>query len=116
VLQTGERTSKRLCAVLTDKTNDVLSDRRLSARKPDLRDAALDEERSEPDNFIVGQYMRLGRETDALLGHAVEATEIAALRERDSQVVVSPCKGVDESGREGAHGIYGSNLGLICCL
>ena len=38
----------------------------------------------------------LGREVDAVLGHAVLAAEVAPLRQRDPQVVVVPPEGVGQ--------------------
>lgn len=80
----------------TNNVHDALPNRRLSSCEADLCDAALDEQRRQPDHLVVGEDVALGRELDAFLGHAVEASEVAALGEGDPKVVVLPGERVDE--------------------
>ena len=77
-----------------DEVGQVAPDERLAARDPELLDALGDERAGEPDDLLEGQDLvpRQEREVPAvdLLGHAVGAPEVAAVGDRDPQVVETP--------------------------
>ena len=54
----------------------------------------------QPQDLLGGQELLVGRQWHALLGHTVEAPQIAALRQRDPEVGVLP-----PAGRQDAQAI-----------
>ena len=67
-----------------------------------------------PDDLVEGEEVRVGEEGHPLLGHAVDAAQVAAVGDRDAQVVVDPAVG-DRPGdrrwawrRDDAPGLAGS--------
>ena len=73
----------------------------LAAGESDLGDALGDEDGGEHDNLRGGEELVVGGERHALLGHAVDAAEVAPLRDRDAQVVMLAVEGVCEEVGEG---------------
>ena len=87
---------------------DVLADCGLATRQADLAHTLMHKELAEVED-LGGRELRLGRrEVDALLRHAVQTSQVAALGDGDAQVVVLAGKGIREEvgeGRGGADGI-----------
>lgn len=71
-----------------DDVYQILPDRRLAARQPNLLHALPDEESRDVNDLIGGQQMLLWGQRDALGGHAVIAAQVALLRQRYPQVRV----------------------------
>ncbi|KAG0777317.1 hypothetical protein G6F22_011955 [Rhizopus arrhizus] len=67
---------------------------RLAARQPDLADAQAHEQAHQPGHFVMAQPVGRGFEALEILGQAVAATQVAAVRDRDAQVVDPASKAV----------------------
>ena len=61
------------------QAHDVLAHQGLSPRQPQLAHAMADEGAAQPVQFLQRQDLRLGQE-DHVLGHAIDAAEIAPVR------------------------------------
>ena len=68
-----------------EEGHDALAHQRLAAGDPELLDAEADEGRAEPVELLERQQLGLGQELH-VLGHAVDAAEVAAVGHRDAQV------------------------------
>src|SRR5262249_19225651 len=66
-----------------------------AAGEPQLRDALGDEGAAQPVEFLEREQVALGQERH-VLGHAVDAAEIAAVRDRDAQVGDAAPERVDQ--------------------
>jgi hypothetical protein len=73
------------CRDRLSTAHDVAPDQRLAAGQPQLAHAAGDEGRAQPVEFLQRQNLLLGQERH-VLGHAVDAAEVAAVGDRDAQV------------------------------
>ena len=58
--------------------------------------------RRHPDDLVEGEQCSAGQEGHAVLGHAVDAAEVAPVGDRDAQVVVDPAVGVDQRAARSA--------------
>ena len=83
-----------------DEALDVAADERLAAGQPDLLDAQAGEDLREAGDLLERQEVASGEEGVVapvdLLGHAVDATEVAAVRDRDTEVAQRPVECVFE--------------------
>jgi hypothetical protein len=70
---------------LANQPHDVAADQRLAAGEPDLAHAKVDEGRGQPAQLLQRQELGLGQEGH-LLGHAVDAAEVAAVGDRQPDV------------------------------
>ena len=50
----------------------------------------------DPFDLLEGEDLGTGKPGDALFGHAVDAAQVAAVGDRDTQVGVDAAEGVDE--------------------
>ena len=82
-----------------DQHLEVAAQERLAAGDPDLLDAVGDEGAREPLDLLEGEQLLAVHEAVAaaedLLRHAVDAAEVAAVRDRDAQVAERPAQGVE---------------------
>ena len=85
-----------------DEPGQVAPDERLAAGDPELRRAEPDEDAGQPLDLLERQdeLARQEREVapEDLLGHAVDAPEVAAVGDRDPQVVDRPAEPVARAG------------------
>ena len=83
-----------------DEALDVAADERLAAGQPDLLDAQAGEDPREAGDLLERQEVASGEEGVVapvdLLRHAVDATEVAAVRDRDTEVAQRPVECVFE--------------------
>ena len=82
-----------------DEDRQVAPDERLAARDPELLDAELDERPRDPLDLLEASAPRPSRQErevrpEDLLRHAVRAAEVAAIRDRDAEVVQRPAEEV----------------------
>ena len=73
--------------------------RRTSGSPPVTRSLVMpsrDGDAREPLDLLECQHLAARDELHALFGHAVEAADVAAVRDADAQVVVDAAEGVDE--------------------
>ena len=87
-----------------EEGHDALAHQRLAAGDPELADAEIDEGRAEPVEFLEGEQVRLGEELH-VLGHAVDAAEIAAVGHRHPQVGDRARERIDQLWRVGQNGV-----------
>src|SRR5690606_7531408 len=81
-----------------EQPHDVLAHQRLTARDPQLVHAFGDKGRAQPVKLLQGQEVLL-RQEGHVLGHAIDAAKIAAVRYGDPQVSHAPPEWVDHRGR-----------------
>ena len=72
---------------LADEVHDALAHERLAAGEAHAADARLDRPTREVGNFLDAQDRFVGTKRNALLGHAVYASQVAAVRQGNAQVV-----------------------------
>jgi hypothetical protein len=77
-----------------EQAHDVLAHQRLAAGQAQLPDAAAHEGAAQPLQLLERQHLGLGQEGH-VLGHAIDAAEIAAVRHRDAQIGDMPAKRID---------------------
>ena len=90
VLDPGDRRQ------LLDQDREVAAHQGLAAGQPDLVDPQRHRDPDEPLDLLEAQELRAGQELD-LLRHAVDAADVAAVRDADPQVIVRASERVDES-------------------
>ncbi len=95
----------------------VAPDQRLAPREPDLVDPQARRDPREPLDLLERQQARPRQEGHAL-GHAVNATDIAAVGHADPQVVVDPAERVDQgegliAGRHGHERVVYRELACV---
>ena len=87
-----------------DQALDVAAKQRLAARQPELRHALVDEDPGEARDLLEREELRAREKFVVgavdLLGHAVHAAEVAAVRDRDAQIVQRPAEGVGHGPRQ----------------
>ena len=87
---------------LLDQPLQVLAQQRLAAGQPNFANAELDVDPREPHDFLECQQFRVRKERivapENVLRHAVHAAEIAAVGDRDPQVVHRTAALIDERG------------------
>jgi hypothetical protein len=81
-------------AQAAEQRHHVLAHQGLTAGHPQFLDAAPDEGRAQSLQLLQRQHLGLGQEGH-VLGHAVDAAEVAAIRHRDAQIGDMPAEGVD---------------------
>ena len=84
-----------------DEALDIAADQRLAAREADLLDAEACENAGEPGDLLESEQVAAREEGVVaavdLLRHAVDAAEVAAVRDRDPEVAQRPVESVFES-------------------
>src|SRR5690606_7460432 len=91
----------------SDEAVEVLAQQRLATGEPDLLDAVRHEDRRDPGDLLEAQQGRLRQERivapEHCLRHAIGAAEVAAVGDRDAQVVQATTETVGEAtfGRTG---------------
>ncbi len=84
---------------LRDEPLQVAPHERLSSRDADLAHAALDEDACDACDLFERQQLAPIEERMVtavrLLGHAVDAAEVAAVGDRDAQIAQRPAEGVE---------------------
>ena len=93
-----------------DQPLEVLAQQRLAAGQPDLLDAEADEHARDARDLLERQQLVVRQErvvaAEHLLRHAVDAAEVAAVGDRDAQVVQAPAARVRERpARRRARGV-----------
>ncbi len=78
-----------------EEVHDIAPHQGLAAGDPQLAHAAIDEDAAEAVELFERQQVALGQELH-VLGHAVGAAEVAAIRHRDAQVGDRPLERVDQ--------------------
>ena len=68
-----------------DERHDAAPDQRLAAGQPQLAHAARDEGAAQPVELLQREQVRLRQEVH-VLGHAIDAAEVAAVRHRHAQI------------------------------
>src|SRR6185436_20285768 len=91
-----------------NERRQVGADRGLAAGDLERAHAEANEQREDPRQLLEGQELILRQPGEPFRGHAVGASEVAAIRDRDAQVVGNPIERVDEraigrSGKEVGH-------------
>ena len=78
-----------------EEGHDALAHQRLAAGDPQLAHAERDEGRAEPVELLERQQLGLGQELH-VLGHAVDAAEVAAIGHRHAQIADRPRERIDQ--------------------
>ena len=89
-----------------DQRSHVPAEKRLAAGQAHLVDTELGEGGDELADLLEGQEVLAWEPDVLLLGHAVLAAEVAAVRHRDPQVAERPVEGVRDE-RAWGHGGHG---------
>jgi hypothetical protein len=87
-------------AELFDELDDVAADQGLAAGEADFAHAAGNEGGDDPVDLLEAQDVLFGQELH-VLGHAVDAAEIAAVGDRDAKIGDVAAVAVDERTRAG---------------
>ncbi len=97
---------------LGDQHVNIFAQQGLAAGEADLANAKLRGDAGHAGDLLERQDLRFGQKLHAFLGHAVEAADVAAVRDADAQIVVEASEGVDERGwhRESARGYFTANI------
>jgi hypothetical protein len=74
---------------------------RFSSCQPDLRDTLGNKNGRQEDNLRRCQQFAIWRQWHAFFGHAVDASQIAPLRDGNAQVVMLSVEGIGEEIGEG---------------
>ena len=86
-----------------DEVLEIAAQQRLASGDPQLADAELDEDPSDAFDLLEGEELAPREEAvvvpEDLLGHAVDAAEVAAVGDRDAQVAYRATECVDDSHR-----------------
>src|SRR5277367_3197991 len=94
-----------------EQLQDVPPNQRLAASDAQLACPEPHERRTEPVQLLERQDVPLGQEVH-VLGHAVDATKIAAVRDRYTDIGDRAAEGIDERRRLGTDvRVHGLNLG-----
>ena len=80
----------------SDQLREPLAQQRLPARDAQLAHAQRHRDPHEPLNLLERQNLLARLKLHALFRHAVEAANVAAIRNADAQVVVHPVESIDE--------------------
>ena len=84
---------------LRDQELEVAAQQRLAARDPELLHAELDEDARDALDLLERQELAPRQEAvvapEDLLRHAVDAAEVAAVRDRDPQIAQRPAERVE---------------------
>ena len=79
-----------------NECRQVAAKKGLSTGDPKTRDASTDEQPGKTENLFEVQDL-VPRKPLRLFGHAVRATQVAPVGDRDAKVVVDPAKAVPKS-------------------
>ena len=79
----------------TDQIDDIAADERLASRETDLRYSTLHETQRKIAQFLQGEYF-LARKELHPLRHAIGASQIATVGDRQAQIGDTPPEAVDE--------------------
>jgi hypothetical protein len=83
---------------------DAAADQRLASRQADGADAALlHQQPGKAADLLEAQHVLAREPGQALSGHAVDTAEVAAVRDRDPQVVGHPAEGVAQDDWTPSH-------------
>ena len=89
-----------------DQELEVAPEKRLAARDAELLHAEVDEHARDALDLLERQELATRQEAvlvaEDLLRHAVDAAEVAAVRDRDPQVANRPAEGVEDGHPRGA--------------
>ena len=87
-------------ASMRDEPGDVGADERLAAGEADrLEPEALDADPGDPGDLLVGEELGLREPVHALGRHAVGAAEVAAVGDRDPQILDAARERIDQGNR-----------------
>ena len=95
-----QRAGREVARHGAEEGHDALADQRLAAGDAQLLDAEADEGRAEPVELLERQQLGLGQELH-VLGHAVDAAEVAAVGDRHAQVGDRARERVDQAWHVG---------------
>ena len=76
-----------------DQLHEAPADQGLAPRQAQLAHPQSDKGGGDPVQFLYGQDLGLGQE-DHVLGHAVDAAQVAPVRHRDAQIADRPAERV----------------------
>ena len=93
-----ERAALEVTRQRTEKRHHIAPHQRLAAGKPQLARSQPDERRAQAIEFLERQDVPFGQEVH-VLGHAVDAAEIAAVGHGDAHVGDRATEGIDERSR-----------------
>jgi hypothetical protein len=83
-----------------DEPRHVRSNQRLATGDPNCLEAELlDAHSGDAGDLFVGQELVAGEPVHPLFGHAIGAAEVAAIRDRDPEILDAPIEGIDERDR-----------------
>ena len=83
-----------------DEPGHVRPHERLAAGDADRLEAeALDADPGDPGDLLVGEQLLAGQPLHPLFGHAVGAAEVAAVGDRDPQILDAPRERIDQGNR-----------------
>ena len=80
-----QRAAVEMFSETAEQRHHVLAHQRLAARQAQLLDAATDEGSAQTLQLLERQHLRLGQEGH-VLGHAVDAAKVAAIRHGDAEI------------------------------
>ena len=89
---------------LLDQAGKIPAHQRLAPREPDLVDSQGHDDPDEPLDLLEAEKL-LPRQKLRILGHAVDAADVAAVGDADPQVVVHPAKRVDQWCHVSSHSL-----------
>ncbi len=105
VVSVTSRSSPR-AASRRDQDLEIATQQRLSAGDPELLHAELHEHARDPLDLLEREELAARQEPvvvpEDLLRHAVDAAEVAAVRDGDPQVANRPAEGVEDGHADGA--------------
>ena len=85
-----------------DQPGDVRPHERLAAGEADrLEPEALDADPGDPGDLLVGEQLVAGQPLHALFRHAVRAAEVAAVGDRDPQILDAARERIDQGNGDG---------------
>ena len=91
-----ERAGREVARHRVEEGQDALAHQGLAAGDAQLPHAEADEGVAEPVELLERQELRLGQELH-VLGHAVDAAEVAAVGHRDAQIGQPPSERIDQA-------------------
>jgi hypothetical protein len=92
--QLVQRAGDEMAGEGAEQSHDLAAHQRLAAGDPELARALGDEGGAEPVQLLKGQQVLFGQEAH-VLGHAIDAAEIAAVGDRNAQIADGAAEGVD---------------------
>lgn len=90
---------------MLDQNREICTNRWLAAGEADaIEPEAFDAHARYASEFFIGKEIVSGHPVETFGGHAVSATKIATIGNRDPKVAVNAAKAVNERGAFGGHG------------